>query len=167
LVVRDIPGGAQAVAAAIEAVVRTLTESQVGLTPHQATALVNGISDTHAKWSRQLVTSVLRNESTIRIDRTRNIGLDEWDDARCPTRPEFIRREVQRAGGTLAVSTLCAGMDAFYGRVPDRGSLSLMVQQVGLGIVGETIQRANDDGAVEPFVARAADALCGIPAELK
>ncbi|HET9929773.1 MAG TPA: sigma factor-like helix-turn-helix DNA-binding protein, partial [Polyangiaceae bacterium] len=154
LVVRDIPGGPQAVAAAIEAVVRTLTESQVGLTPHRATVHVNGISDTHATWSRQLVTSVLRNESTIRIDRTRNIGLDAWDDARCPTRPEFIRREVQRAGGSLTLSELCNSMNAFYGRVPDRGSLGLMAQQVGLGIVGETIQRTSDRGPVEAIVER-------------
>jgi len=166
LVERDIPGGPQAVAAAIEAVVRLLSETQVGLTPHQATLAVNGISDVHAQWSRQLVTSVLRNESTIRIDRTKNIGLDEWDDVRCPTRPEFMRREVQQAGGSLPMSKLYASMDAFYGRAPDRGSLGVMAQQVGLAILGDNIMRATS-AAPEPAVERVGISLTGIPAVLR
>jgi hypothetical protein len=166
LVERDIPGGPQAVAAAIEAVIRVLRDTQVGLTPHQATLVVNGLSDVHATWTRQLVTSVLRNESTIRIDRAKNIGLDEWDDARCPTRPEFIRREVQQAGGALSMAKLCASMDTFYGRAPDRGSLGVMAQQVGLTIVGETIMRAPST-APEPAVERIGINLTGIPTELR
>lgn len=166
LVDRDIPGGPMAVAAAVEAVVRALSESQVGLTPHQATLIVNRLSDVHATWTRQLVTSVLRSEGTIRIDRTKNIGLDEWDDARCPTRPEFMRREVQQAGGRLPMSKLYTSMDAFYGRAPDRGSLGVMAQQVGLAIVGETIMRANSNAA-EPPIERTAINLSGIPAELR
>lgn len=166
LVERDIPGGPQAVAGAIEAVVRVLSDTQLGLTPHQATQIVNGLSDVHATWTRQLVTSVLRNESTIRIDRTKNIGLDEWDDARCPTRPEFMRREVQHAGGRLPMAKLYASMDAFYGRAPDRGSLGVMAQQVGLTIVGDTIMRAAST-APEPAVERVGINLTGIPAELR
>jgi hypothetical protein len=138
----------------------------VGLTPHQATLIVNRLSDVHATWTRQLVTSVLRSEGTIRIDRTKNIGLDEWDDARCPTRPEFMRREVQQAGGRLPMSKLYASMDAFYGRAPDRGSLGVMAQQVGLAIVGETIMRTNSTSA-EPPLERTAINLSGIPAELR
>lgn len=166
LVERDIPGGPQAVAGAIEAVVRALTETQIGLTPHQATQIVNQLSDVHATWTRHLVTSVLRSESTLRIDRTKNIGLDEWDDSRCPTRPEFMRREVQQAGGRLAMSNLYARMDAVYGRAPDRGSLGVMAQQVGLAIVGETIVRATSASA-EPPVERTAINLSGIPTELR
>lgn len=166
LVQRDIPGGPQAVAAAIEAVVRVLHESQLGLTPHRATQIVNALSEAHATWTRQLVTSVLRNESTIRVDRTKNIGLDEWDDVRCPTRPEFMRREVQHAGGRLPMSQLCARMDAFYGRAPDRGSLGAMAQQVDLTIVGDTISRAVSL-APEPAAPRVSINLTGIPTELR
>ncbi|MDF3069629.1 MAG: putative polymerase sigma factor [Polyangiaceae bacterium] len=166
LVERDVPGGPQAVAAAIEAVGRALRESQLGLTPHQATQIVHALSETHATWSRELVTSVLRNESTIRIDRTRNIGLDEWDDVRCPTRPEFMRSEVRHAGGRLALSELIARMAALYGRAPDRGTLGVMAQQVDLTITGDTISRtaslAPDSG-----VERIGINLTGIPAELR
>jgi hypothetical protein len=166
LVERDIPGGPQAVAAAIEAVVRVLHESQLGLTPHRATQIVNALAGSHATWTRQLVTSVLRNESAIRVDRTKNIGLDEWDDVRCPTRSEFMRREVQHAGGRLEVSQLCARMAAFYGRAPDRGSLGVMAQQVGLTIVGDTISRV-DSIAPEPAAPRVGMNLIGIPTELR
>jgi len=166
LVERDIPGGPQAVAAAIEAVIRVLNDTQLGLTPHQATRIVNALSPVHASWTRQLVISVLRNESTVRIDRTKNIGLDEWDDARCPTRPEFMRREVQQAGGRLAMSQLYTSMDNFYGRAPDRGSLGVMAQQVGLTIVGDTILRA-PSVAPEAEVERVGINLTGIPTELR
>jgi hypothetical protein len=166
LIERDIPGGPQAVAAAIEAVVRVLRETQLGLTAHQATQIVNALSGTHATWSRQLVTSVLRNESTIRIDRTKNIGLDEWDDVRCPTRPEFMRREVQQAGGQLAMSQLYARMDAFYGRAPDRGSLGAMAQQVGLTVADDTISRG-PLFAPDPAIERVGINLTGIPTELR
>jgi hypothetical protein len=166
LVERDIPGGPQAVAAAIEAVVRVLRETQLGLTPHQAAQIVNALTETHATWSRQLVTSVLRNESTIRIDRTKNIGLDEWDDARCPTRPELMRREVQHAGGRMAISQLSARMAAFFGRAPDRGSLVAMAQQAGLTIAGDTISRVASS-APEPAAARVGINLTGVPTELR
>jgi hypothetical protein len=166
LVERDIPGGPQAVAAAIEAVIRVLNDTQLGLTPHQATLIINALSPVHASWTRQLVTSVLRNESSVRIDRTKNIGLDEWDDVRCPTRPEFMRREVQQAGGRLAMSQLYASMDAFYGRAPDRGSLGVMAQQVGLTIVGDHIQRVAS-AAPESSVERVGINLTGIPTELR
>jgi hypothetical protein len=166
LIDRDIPGGPQAVAAAIEAVVRVLRETQLGLTTHQATQIVNALSGTHATWPQQLVTSVLRNESTIRIDRTKNIGIDEWDDVRCPTRPEFLRREVQHAGGQLAISQVHARMGAFYGRAPDRGSLGAMAQQVGLTIAGDTISRESHI-TPEPAVERVGINLSGIPTELR
>ncbi len=165
LVERDIPGGPKAVAAAVEAVVRALTESQLGLTPHRATLLINGISETLATWTRPLVTSVLRSESTIRIDRTRNIGLEEWDDSRCPTRPELMRREVQQAGGSLSLSQLYASMESFYGRAPDRGTLGVMAQQVGLTIVGDSILRAAD--TTPESVERVGINLSGIPTELR
>ncbi|RYZ09241.1 MAG: hypothetical protein EOO73_05630 [Myxococcales bacterium] len=166
LVERDVPGGPQAVAAAIEAVGSALRESQLGLTPHQATQLVHALSETHASWSRELVTSVLRNESTIRIDRSRNIGLDEWDDVRCPTRAEFMRSEVRHAGGRLAISELGARMAAFYGRAPDRGSLGVMAQQVGLTITGDTIVRIASI-APESGIERIGINLTGVPTELR
>lgn len=150
LVERDIPGGPASVATAVEAVIQRLTETGHGLTPHQATRLVNGLSAAHATWTQPLVTSVLRSEPTLRIDRSRNIGLDVWDDARCPTRAEFIRREVQRAGGTLAIHELNARLEDVYGRAPDRSALGVLAREHGLTIDGDLITRAS---SVAPKVA--------------
>jgi hypothetical protein len=169
LVERDIPGGPQAVAGAIEAVVQKLNETERGLTPHQATQLVNALSADHATWTRQLVTSVLRNEPSVRIDRSKNIGLDDWDDVRCPTRPEFVRREVQRAGGTLSIAALVASMEEVFGRAPDRSSLGVLVTQVGLTITGDTIVRPASVApeAAEAPISRAGINLSGVPIELR
>lgn len=132
LVERDIPGTPESLVAAVEAVTEQLSSTQQGLTAHQATELVRSLSELHAGWSRELVLSVLRSEATLRIDRSRNIGLDEWDDARCPNRTEFVRREVQRAGGKLSVTTLNERLAALYGRAPDPASLGQLADQAGL-----------------------------------
>lgn len=139
LVERDVPGGPEAVATAVEAVATHLSETSRGLTPHQATLLVQGLSEVHATWSPQLVVSLLRSEPTLRIDRSKNIGLEEWDDARCPTRAEFVRREVTRAGGSLAMDVVQARMAEMYGRAPDRSQLYALAAETGLALVGEQI----------------------------
>lgn len=170
LVERDIPGGPQTVVAAIEAVVAHLTQTQRGITPHQATVLVRGLSPLHATWSRQLVTSVLRNEASLRIDRSRNIGLDAWDDVRCPTRAGFIHREVEHAGGALSISELNALVESVYGSAPDRSSLGVLVREAGMEIHGDRVVRP----AVTPVEAEEAPPpsrvginLTGIPVELR
>lgn len=167
LLERDVPGGPEAVAAAIDAVVQTLTETEHGLTPHQATELVHRLSDVHATWSQQLVTSILRNESRLRIDRSRNIGLDEWDDVRCPARPEFVRREVAKAGGSLAVQDLSASMEAVYGRAPDRAQLAALAAQVGLVLSGDVISHPPTVVPEAAPASRPGINLSGIPVELR
>jgi hypothetical protein len=166
LVARDIPGGPQAVAAAIETIVRALNETERGLTPHQATELVNATSSVHAGWSRELVVSVVRNEPRIRIDRSKNIGLDEWDDVRCPARAEFMRREVQKAGGSLPLRELTERMSSVYGNAPDRSSLGVLAAEVGLTIAGDVVSRPKSDVPEAP-ASRAAINLTGIPTELR
>lgn len=163
---RDVPGGPTAVAAAIEAVVKSLNDTQLGLTPYQATSLVNALSSVHASWSASLVLSLLRNETSVRIDRTRNIGLDDWDDVRCPSRPEFLRREVQQRGGRMPLQEFSAKMGAIYGRAPDRAEVWGLVQQVGMTIVGETISRPISEPA-QASVERVGINLTGIPAVLR
>lgn len=141
LVERDIPGGAEAVATAVDAITAQLEASGRGLTPHQATLLVQGLSELHRGWSRELVVSVLRSEPSLRIDRSRNIGLDGWDDARCPARAEFVRREVARSGGLLALSVLQDRMAELYGRAPDRVQLQAFAAELGFVVQGEVMVR--------------------------
>jgi len=163
---RDVPGGPTAVAAAIEAVVKSLNETQLGLTPYQATSLVNALSDVHASWTTSMVLSLLRNEASVRIDRTRNIGLDEWDDVRCPSRSEFLRRELQQRDGQLPLHEFSAKMERTYGRAPDRAEVWGLAQQVGLTLVGEMISRPSSE-PVQTSVERVGINLTGIPAELR
>jgi hypothetical protein len=166
LVERDIPGGPEAVASAIEAVIARLTETAHGLTPHQASELVERLSPVHADWSRPLVVSVLRSEASLRIDRSKNIGLEEWDDARCPARAEFVRLEVLRSGGALPVAEVLARLEAIYGRAPDRGSLHALAGEAGLVLEGDRVMRPRTIAPEAPAPGVALN-LGGIPAELR
>jgi hypothetical protein len=112
------------------------------------------------------VLSILRNEASVRIDRSKNIGLDEWDDVRCPTRTEFVRREVQSAGGVMSVPELCAKMERMYGRAPDRGQLGVLASQSGLSLAGDQISRSERLDLEAPASRPGID-LSGIPAELR
>jgi hypothetical protein len=166
LVDRDIPGGPEAVAAAIDGVVQQLTGTHQGMTPHQATELVRALSECHSLWSQQLVASLLRSEPRIRIDRSRNIGLDAWDDVRCPGRHEFIRREVLAAGGALDLEVMYRRLEAVFGRAPDRSALGLLVREAGLTIEGNRIARPTSLAPEAPPSQTVAK-LEGIPAELR
>jgi hypothetical protein len=167
LVERDIPGGPTALAAAIEAVIQRLSETERGLTPYQATLLVQALSPEHAAWSRQLVTSVLRNEASLRIDRSRNIGLDAWDDVRCPTRGEFVRRAVQQAGGSIPIDELNAQMQPIYGRAVDRGALHALAAEIGHAVQGDRVVRPDSDLLEAAPPSRSPLHLGGVPVELR
>ena len=169
LVERDIPGGPEAVAEAVAAVTDHLMRTEKGLTPFQATELIGQLSEVHRTWPLPLVKSVLRSETTLRIDRSKNIGLSDWDDARCPARGEFMRREVLRAGGTVAVEQLCQQMRTMYGAAPDRPQLAALANQVGLTFHGESMRVHGADSAPTHDIPppETAAQVGGIPAELQ
>lgn len=169
LVERDVPGGAEAVAQAVAAVIDHLTNTEVGLTAHQAQQLIARLSDVHRGWSLPLVKSVLRSEPNLRFDRSKNVGLAEWDDARFPARAEFIRREVLRNGGQISVDGLSNQMEAAYGSRPERVQLGLLANQVGLTLDGAHIRLPQPDSAPKhaaPDPETAAQ-IPGIPVELQ
>lgn len=145
LLERDVPGGPEAVAEAVAAVTDHLEATQKGLTPHQATQLVQALSPTHQSWSRQLVTSLLRNEASLRIARSKTIGLADWEDVRCPARGEFIRREVQRCGGVCSIEAIDERLTRTYGSAPSRPQLAALVAGVGLILDGGSICRPPSD----------------------
>src|SRR5690606_14714885 len=137
LVERDVPGGAEAVAQAVAVVTDHLTNTEVGLTPFQAQQLIAPLSAVHRTWTMPLVKSVLRSEPSLRFDRSRNVGLADWDAARFPARAEFIRREVLRHGGRLSVDVVSDQIETTYGLRPERVQLGLLANQVGLVLDGQ------------------------------
>jgi plasmid stabilization system protein ParE len=169
LVERDVPGGAEAVAQAIAVVTDHLTNTQVGLTPFQAQQLIAHLSDVHRTWSLPLVKSLLRSEPTLRIDRSKNVGLAEWDDARFPARAEFLRREVLQNNGQMSVEELSERMQTVFGTRPERAQLAVLANQVRLTLDGPHIRLPHPDSAPHHAAPEPETAthIAGIPVELQ
>lgn len=169
LVERDVPGSAEAVAQAIAVVTDHLTNTQVGLTPFQAQQLIARLSDVHQTWPLPLVKSLLRSEPSLRIDRSKNVGLAEWDDARFPARAEFMRRQVLQNNGQLSLEHLSERMEAVFGTRPERVQLAALASQVGLTLDGPHVRLPHPDSAPHhaPPEPQTATHIPGIPVELQ
>lgn len=136
LVERDVPGGAEAIARAVDAVVGALAKRERGLTVHQAHAL--GARSEHG-WNVELFTSLLRSEPQLRLSRSGHVGLSSWDDVRAPTRGEFIRQQVEKAGGRLPVAELQRVLLEVYGRALERSELAGDCQRNDLSLQGDFV----------------------------
>jgi hypothetical protein len=66
----------------------------------------------------------------------------------------------------VTVAEIGAKLEAFYGRAPDRSTLGVIVREVGLTIVGDTILRPASVPPDAP-ISRVTTALPGIPTELR
>jgi hypothetical protein len=122
LIDRDVPGGPDAIARAVEAVLEVLEREQRGLTTYQAFRLAQE-QVAPLTWSQPLVTSLLRSEPQLRLSRSGHVGLASWDDVRAPTRAELIRQQVEKAGGRLELAVLESLLLDTFGRVPTRAEL--------------------------------------------
>ncbi|HEU4583695.1 MAG TPA: sigma factor-like helix-turn-helix DNA-binding protein [Polyangiaceae bacterium] len=137
LIERDVPGGSQAIARAVEAVLERLEAGQRGLTAHQARHVAaDAVGET---WSPELVLSLLRSEPQLRLSRSGHVGLVSWDDVRAPTRGEFIRQLVEKTGGRLGVAELQSKLLDTYGRELERAELGGECQRNGLQLEAEVI----------------------------
>jgi sigma-70-like protein len=137
LVERDVSGGAQAIARAVEAVLETLASSGRGLTIHQAHQLATAMA--REAWSPDLVLSLLRSEPQLRMSRAGHVGLASWDDLRAPSRGELIRQQVEKAGGRLALRSVEGMLFEVYGREIGRSDLSVECHRNGLELEQNSI----------------------------
>lgn len=84
LLERDVPGGAVAIAQAVDTVVELLESSGRALTLQEVNSAIQEVSEVHRGWGAELVRSILRNEPEIRITRAGTIALvrahDEVDE---------------------------------------------------------------------------------------
>jgi hypothetical protein len=97
LIERDVPGGPDAIARAVEAVAEVLRRDQRGLTTYQAFRLAQAEVAPLA-WTQQLLTCLLRSEPQLRLSRAGQVGLASWDDVRGPTRVSSSASRWRRRG---------------------------------------------------------------------
>lgn len=141
LVDRDVPGGADALAEAEQALEDELEERQRGLSPGEAFALVHDLSDAHSRWSLELVRSVARQSESFRISRSDGIGLADWDDARLPTRRDIITSMVEEGAGRANIEAVQDRLEAEFGTRPRRWSLGNVASTLGIRVRGEELVR--------------------------
>ncbi|HLV65037.1 MAG TPA: DNA-directed RNA polymerase subunit alpha C-terminal domain-containing protein, partial [Polyangiaceae bacterium] len=165
LLERDVPGGADAIALAADAVAAHLEQTGKGLTQYQAEMLVRQLSSVHAPWSTDLIRSVLRNEPRLHLSRGGGVGLSEWDDVRAPTRAAVLQRLLDERG-ELPVTELDARTTELFGKPFTPAALNLECQKLGFEVVDGLIRKPVDDSTPPPSRVLSA-AVPGIPAEAR
>lgn len=86
LLERDLPGGAPALAHALEHVAGVLEDRQRGLGSGQLQAQVSRLSPEHAQWTEEMCLSVLRGDPRFKQNGVGAVGLSAWGNVRVPAR---------------------------------------------------------------------------------
>lgn len=139
LIERDLPGGADAAAEAIEALESDLEARGVGLAPTEALERVRELDGPHASWTIEMVRSIARDAGSLRVNRSGSIGLAEWDDERVPTRRELVRAHLDAGGGRVLVETVLHALEARFGTRVTRATLYNLAHASGAQLRGDEV----------------------------
>jgi hypothetical protein len=145
LMERDLPGGTEAIEEVGEHLEGLLTRKGKGLTVDELCVECAKLSTLHAKWTREMLLSVLRADARFRLSRWGAVGLSEWESVRFPSRKEILERCFVAGDGRVTVEAAMDQVEAVYGERPDRATLWGPVQQLGAKIVGDWIVREGSE----------------------
>ena len=138
---RDLPGGTEALAEAVEHTAALLEHRQRGFGAAQLWAEVTRLSQTHAQWPAEMCLSVLRGDSRFRLSQSGAVGLSSWETVRVPTRLELLGQCIEEAGGRVSVDAVQRRIEAYYGEASSRVGVGLMANRLGAALRGEWIER--------------------------
>jgi superfamily I DNA/RNA helicase/mRNA-degrading endonuclease RelE of RelBE toxin-antitoxin system len=137
LLERDVPGGVNAIAEAVEHVEALLSRRERGLSSFHLHQEVRLLSAVHAEWSEPLTLSLIRSDGRFRLSQGGAVGLARWESTRVPTRLELVRSALAEAAGRVSVEALMARIEAHYGERPTRAAMGGIAQNIGAGLDGE------------------------------
>jgi Sigma-70, region 4 len=111
LLARDVPGGHEAIATALNAVVETLDQSLRVLHLRDAFALVQ--AQVEQPWSTELVRSLIRSDPALCLSATLDVRLSRWEHARlvaateliCPGVPAAARPRFEKLNQAAAIDS--------------------------------------------------------------
>ncbi|MEZ4444949.1 MAG: AAA family ATPase [Polyangiaceae bacterium] len=138
---RDVPGGDDAIAEALDHIEAVLTRRDRGLSAHHVHQELIDLSPDHSQWTEPMATSVLRNEGRFRFSQSGAVGLASWESTRVPPRFELVRRAIDEADGVVTVAAVLARIEAHYGTAISRPSLIGFAHKLGASVDGEWIRR--------------------------
>ncbi|HMY18314.1 MAG TPA: DNA-directed RNA polymerase subunit alpha C-terminal domain-containing protein, partial [Polyangium sp.] len=142
---RDLPGGAQALAEALEHIARILERRERGLGAAQAKTEISRLSQTHALWPLEMCMSVLRGDPRFRLSQSGAVGLAHWDTVRVPSRAEIVRECLQEADGRVTIEAVQRRIEAYYGAAPERITLGQMANRFGAVLRGEWLEQTDSE----------------------
>ncbi|WP_437737337.1 UvrD-helicase domain-containing protein [Sorangium sp. So ce1335] len=141
LIDRDLPGGAEALAEAVEHAAALLERRQRGLGSAQLLVELTRLSPAHAHWNAEMCLSVLRGDSRFRLSQAGAVGLSSWESVRVPTRTELLQQCLEEAGGRVSIDAVQRRIEAYYGEMPERASLGSMAVRWGASLQGDWVVR--------------------------
>ena len=110
LINRDVPGGSEAIAAALDAITEALARSERALDPEQALACV--AARVSHPWSPDLVRSLIGSDPTLSLSPTHEVTLRRWEHARLAGQNEFICPGIPASLRARFTQKLAAGAEA-------------------------------------------------------
>jgi mRNA-degrading endonuclease RelE of RelBE toxin-antitoxin system len=146
LIDRDLPGGAEALAEAMEHTATLLEHRQRGLGAAQMWTEVTRLSQAHARWSRDMCLSVLRGDARFWLSQSGAVGLSSWESVRVPRRGELVGQCIEEAGGRVSVDAVQRRIEAYYGEAPERFAIGALANRFGAVLRGEWIEREAGEG---------------------
>lgn len=139
LMERDLPGGTEGIEEVGEHLEGLLARKGKGITVDELCVECAQLSNLHARWTRDMMLSVLRADARFRLSRWGAVGLSEWESVRFPSRKEILERCFATGVGRVTVEAAMDQIEAVYGERPDRATLWGPVQQLGAKIVEDWI----------------------------
>ena len=140
---RDLPGGAEALAAAVERVLALLAERGQGAGASELHVAVAPLSAPHARWTPEMCVSALRGNARFRFEKSRRaavVGLASWPTSVGPTRVALVRLCLSEGGGRARVEEVLSRIEATHGGRPKRASLWETVRRAGARLRGDWIE---------------------------
>ncbi len=138
---RDLPGGAPALAEALDHIASVLEHRQRGLGAAQVKTHVSRLSAEHARWTEEMSMSALRTDPRFRLSQAGAAGLAQWESVRVPPRLEIVRQCLEESGWHVTVEAVQRRIEAYYGSAPDRVAVGAHANRFGAVLRGEWLER--------------------------
>lgn len=139
---RDLPGGVEAMAEALDHLEGLLERRQRGLSSVFVHREVTQLSPQHGLWTIEMCLSVTRGDPRFRLSISGNLGLSSWESVRVPTRAELVQTAIDASNGRVSTEAVCERIAAHYGTRPDRVALATWASRFGARLDGDWIVRS-------------------------
>jgi hypothetical protein len=111
LLERDVPGGSEAIAEAVDLTLDLLEERSLAIPTHEALDAVAEASPRHRAWHVETLKSVLRNDPRVRLTRGGEVRLAAWDDQAEETATESVAPQPEPPAPTPAPVAAAGALD--------------------------------------------------------